>query len=494
MEEKIIFSEDGRRLTCGEMEVASGNVFELGGWQSYLGGEDLTFAKNRNQELLYAYDFYHVAVKNVVVGYMIGYDKNMPYSTAYANAYDRVYEVIDFAVDCGDLDERCGELLIEYAKHLARKRGCLAVVVKHVEEYHTFNRFMAQKMGAQEKGDFFFLPIGRRNGESGQIATGWEFIHAKEGEKITTESLYFLKAAGLSVGESVCERVFQNGDKITVDRKSGEIFYPKYIKNFGAPPNVNEELDRAALYYICLYIDGGGIEEMKLNVPYACGDGKTRVVGAFHDKTAVLFEGEGEYVFDGETKTKYGEQPYRLSKEDERELFYALEEEGETKLVRTFGGIFNFVMGTVEQKSTCLPLFIRLRNLEKKEDEETPKKSSLQRFRDLTERFAFFQSLTVWDGEKLSSVTADGDGLVYQNEKGERVRVDAAQEKKRFLNRLQTIAAADWEKFYQSPCEVAWRVEMTFSDGEPLAFEGEGAYPLVWKRLTDLLDGYDHRK
>ena len=494
MQDEMIFSKDGRKLTCGEFAVASGNVFELGGWQSYLKGEDLTYAKKRDQALLYAYDFYHVTAQNVVVGYFIGYDKNMPYSTQYANAYDRVYEIIDLSVDCGELDETCGKLLLAYAKHLAKRRGCSAIVVKRVEEYFTFNRFLTEAAGAREIGEVYYLPVGRQNAEAEEASKAWEFLRAKAGENISTESLYFLKGAEFSVGESVCVRVFKNGEKITVDRQSGDIFYPDFIQNLGKRPNVNDELDRAALYHICLCMGDGDLTQMQLNVPYMCADGKTRILGAFHDQTAVLFEGEGEYVFDGKSKNKYGENVSRLSAEDEKQLLNALEREGKTKLVRNFGTVFDFVMGTVEAKTNCMPLFFKLRNLEKKEDEQTPKKGSLQRYRDLTARFLQFQSLTVTDGEKQVSVRTAGDGLIYRNERGEEGYISDADNKRIFLNRLQTIAAADWDKFYQSACDGAWRVEITFLEGEPLSFEGEGAYPLVWKRLKDLLENCERAK
>ena len=207
----------------------------------------------------------------------------------------------------------------------------------------------------------------------------------------------------------------------------------------------------------------------------------------------MTFEGEGEYVFDGQSKTQDGENVSRMSSEDEKQLLYALEQEGKTKLVRNFGAIFNFVMGTVEGKTNCLPLYFKLKSLEKR-DPEPPRQSSLQRYRELNSRFPLFQSLTVVDGEKQSSVKIDGEGLIYQNPNGESRRISVAGNKKIFLNRLQTIVAADWDKFYQSACEGAWRVEITFLEGDPLFFEGSGAYPLVWKRLKDLLQECERAK
>ena len=145
MKDEMIFSDHGETLVCGKFRVETGNVFELGRWQSRLGGEDLTYAKDPDQKLLYSYDFYHVAA-DTVVGYLIGYDRNVLCDTPYAKTYDRVYEVIDFSVDCGELDEHCGELLIAYARNVARERACSGIVIKHVEKYAAFNRFCEKRL------------------------------------------------------------------------------------------------------------------------------------------------------------------------------------------------------------------------------------------------------------------------------------------------------------------------------------------------------------
>lgn len=491
MSQKIKFSEDKETLTCGDIYIAKGNVFELGGWQSYLGGEDLTYTKNRDQDPLYAYDFISISVDKMVVGYFIGYDKNLFQATSYANIDEKVYEIIDFSVDCGDRDEECGELLLEYAKRLAAKRGCSFLALKKREEFFTFNDFCMQKLGWQETAGELIAKIEGVTKDEGR-----KLLFPKDGESVTRETLYFLKATGFTIGERVCRYSLADGEEVTVDRASGGISYPPRVEILGETSNIQIETDRAALHYLCVPLRRAGLpEKISLRKTYQSRDGKHYRLGALHGQKAVVFLAESVYRFEGEGFQKNGEKvEFGKSKEDV-ELLYLLDADDSVKFFRTYSVTHEFELGFATENAMFMPIESWIRKIERQNEglSLSDFKKIFRRKKELEARFSAFHGCLIEHGENRVSFSMEGKTLVFTSGTDKTLRVEDEAENLRTVERLKDLASTDWASVCHGDCDEAWRVEFSFSEGEPLVFSGSGAYPRVWKRLLDLIDNYNRR-
>ena len=109
----LIYERDGYRIASASVC----EINEIGDWQSYLGGDEVTYAADRGAEITYACDFIALYHHKTIVGYAIAIPKNVLAPLSYANAGDRVYDILDLSIDA----ENALELLSWLCEYLCEK-------------------------------------------------------------------------------------------------------------------------------------------------------------------------------------------------------------------------------------------------------------------------------------------------------------------------------------------------------------------------------------
>ena len=462
----LIYERDGYRIASASVC----EIDEIGDWQSYLGGDEVTYAADRGEGITYACDFIALYHHKTIIGYAIAIPKNVLAPLSYANAGDRVYDILDLSIDAENALELLS-WLFAYLCEKAKESACTVLRVKQSEANFTaFYRFCLADMRMEQGDGCLLLNLGTAP-DADYLA-----LLPKAGDAVGLSEMLLLFALHFSIGEEICTLFLRQG-KITVSRRDGTITYPSYVRNEGEPPSFLKETDRRALCYLAELDQSEGVAHVILHRRYTARGGQTLTVGMLHGDCAVFLGDEEGY------DAVWGE---------DTPILHALIRDGGVRFIAIPTVGFNPETEEFSVDAPCRELSSVACSIMRVADAQHKNLIAIKGIREREKAFGVrLHTLTrfalILDGNYLIFTRADG---VLEISDGRRAHLLHGSADEEFLLRLSRLCFTNLKSEYKGDGKCSWRMELSFEEGDALTFRGDGDVPRIWEFVLDLYDDY----
>ena len=233
----ISYKKDGVIIRPASLD----EEYEIGGWASSCPwirvGYEYDGYRKKYSDITYV-----ILLNDEIIGYFMahseintGKDMNLP-------LYSNELILHDFAVDTRAY-AKYSKILIDYIIRYAEYNGYRAVTLIGVEKYKEFVNFIGRHYKITEADGKIYLPI-----ESPKINGSQRHLTVYEGDRIGLEHLYFLYDLSFDISRTECKRKLNDKYVISIDRSTGAITFPEYVRLTKDAPVLNDST--AALIYL----------------------------------------------------------------------------------------------------------------------------------------------------------------------------------------------------------------------------------------------------
>lgn len=449
-------------------EASLGTIYEIGSWNSYLDGdEDITYIRDEDESYSYSDDYVIVCCQHEIIGYSIGYAKNIIEENDDALPYFKQYEIADLSVSCGEADEDVTKELFDYLLRRAAANGCDIISIrKNYPEFTRFYSFIENAFGMKEEDGIYTLAVPNTDKSPYKNALS----HIDKG--LTKSELYYLTVGKYTFEGDFAFTPYLEG-KITVDLKDGSVTLPKEYFPDAPRLNIKKEKDRTLIKYLSetSYYD----DTPKVH-PKAALHGKEYVMAdALSGKAAVICV-ETSLI----KKSRFARDQLLSTYSPGLHALYKYDS---SIGVCVFSSEFDPELETIDAASTMYGIGGIIREISKSlmgikggiREMLTPAEKA---FADTPERLVFS-----FDNHEICFSFAGDDYYVKIDDKIKKLK-DGAKEK--LTETLRLLHLSSWKKEYVGDGDEEWMLRILAKDKTVFRSEGRGAYPPVWQFALDI--------
>ena len=276
------------------------SFFEIGSWYTHLDKKDITYIKDKNQNIPYASDLKLILFNDNLVGYSYGISYYKFISDDLFNKYDKVYELLDFSIDSDSYNKEICICILDYLLSLVSNKGCNKLIIKKTyEEFNTFYEICKSTLKLKENKSYLYKDLKIILSEQDKL------LIPSNNHILDLLHITYLKELGLDLYKDEC-LLSLNEITVKVKRTNGEISF------LGCHFKYEKNKFYNFLYFIVESITNKSIKSVAFLKGYA-----------YIDDTAILFDKS----FDELLKEK-------------NELVYVLKENG-IKKIKCYNVTFN---------------------------------------------------------------------------------------------------------------------------------------------------------
>lgn len=210
------------------------DIYEVGNWPSTYSFIKLGYELDKC-DLKYSDIGFLIRDKAGISGYAIHKNAVIVDGQDALPIYSKKMVLCDFAISARAY-AKYGKILIDHMINYARQNGYVAIEIKKEIKYSFFLDFLVRRYNVKEIEDSLYIFI-----KNPKIKTADKHLRLYDGESIEIEDIHFLRYVNFTVRKTVASFSLSDGEKITVDRKSGSVKFPQGVQVAGDGVELNDQ-------------------------------------------------------------------------------------------------------------------------------------------------------------------------------------------------------------------------------------------------------------
>ncbi len=459
-----IYDSDGIKIK----PVGVNDDTAVGGWSECYDWLALTYLGDKERNMTYSDIAYKMTVGKEIIGYFIAQTAVCTEDDGFLKKSDKKLVLYDLSLDSEDKVKH-GKILIDYLLYVAKKRGCSAVEIPTRNEFLLFRCFIECHYDVTEQGECSYIKT-----ESDECNPETEYLCAYDDDAVSLEDLYFLWGMKFDIERERCVRSFDEGKKISVDRKSGRIRFSRGVVNLGGEIFLNART-RNLVHYVVREWVYSGTETIYLGkkidevVTDACTDTELCVFDLADNVTRNFHLG---YVAHKQGYSAIWAYLIRFNMND-----------------CTYNE--DFARVPIERQILTNACYVdRERGMNMREEMSQRRRAA-----------AFMEKLNgmlrvdfcFGEGEGAKRLSLIFGDKVRAEHNGTLDNAEVEYDRSAVIAQMCLLHFENWNTEYVGDSEDesgAWEITLSLRDDEMLTYKGKGAYPKIWFVVKDVVEQY----
>ena len=230
------------KITISSVSVC--DIYEVGNWTESYSWIKLGYKLDK-YESKYSDISFSIKDENGIFGYVLTYNVVNINDLDIIPLYCKKLVIYDFAIDDNSY-AKYGKMLINYLINYACNEGYSCIEVSDISKYKFFIEFINRHYKLKQYDNKFYFMI-----DNPKVKLSQKHLTIYEKDKVSIEDIYFLYNLKAIVLKTII-KIKVNNDFIVVDRLTGEIEFPQFIKILNDTVLLNN-VTRNIIYFINYY-------------------------------------------------------------------------------------------------------------------------------------------------------------------------------------------------------------------------------------------------